>query len=349
MATQLPLPRAERRRIRKLDRKTRNADVRVRVRCRVILKVASGLSRRQAAREVDCVPSTAWQIVARYLREGEASLIDGRCDNGVLKVDEDVRGWIEQTLEGSPQDFGYSRPTWTLEIMVAIIREGLDIRVSCGHLSRLLCRWGIRRGPSKPIVLCPWKAGRRKRRLAKIRRLVENPPPREVVTFADEIDIHLNPKIGPDWQLPGKQRRVVTPGQNEKAYAAGAYDLRCNRMTYVESDRKTSWLFLNLLRALLGAYPWAPVIHVILDNFKIHKSHVVHQFLSSVGARLQLHFLPPYCPDDNIIERIWRDLHGNVTRNHRERTLGALLDRARIYLAGRFDFHVGRCIHATSW
>ena len=29
-----------------------------------------------------------------------------------------------------------------------------------------------------------------------------------------------------------------------------------------------------------------------------------------------LHFLPPYCPDHNRIERLWKDLHDNVTRNH---------------------------------
>lgn len=45
----------------------------------------------------------------------------------------------------------------------------------------------------------------------------ENP-----VFYEDEVDIHLNPKIGADWQLRGQQKRVVTPGQNEKYYLAGA-------------------------------------------------------------------------------------------------------------------------------
>lgn len=42
------------------------------------------------------------------------------------------------------------------------------------------------------------------------------------VFYEDEVDIHLNPKIGADWQLRGQQKRVVTPGQNEKYYLAGA-------------------------------------------------------------------------------------------------------------------------------
>lgn len=35
------------------------------------------------------------------------------------------------------------------------------------------------------------------------------------------LDIHLNPKSGVDWQVREKQKRVVTPGQNEKYYLAG--------------------------------------------------------------------------------------------------------------------------------
>ena len=40
--------------------------------------------------------------------------------------------------------------------------------------------------------------------------------------FVDEVDIHLNPKIGPDWMLRGQQKTVPTPGQNQKRYLAGA-------------------------------------------------------------------------------------------------------------------------------
>lgn len=42
------------------------------------------------------------------------------------------------------------------------------------------------------------------------------------VFYEDEVDIHLNLKISADWQLRGQQKRVVTPGQNEKYYLAGA-------------------------------------------------------------------------------------------------------------------------------
>ena len=47
--------------------------------------------------------------------------------------------------------------------------------------------------------------------MRKIARLVENLLPDEVAVHADEVDIHLNPKIGLDWMLPGQQKEVLTP------------------------------------------------------------------------------------------------------------------------------------------
>jgi transposase len=315
------------------------------VRCRVVLKVASGCSARQAAREIGCAPSTAWQIVTRYRVEGEASLVDRRCDNGSPKIDEDAREGVRQILEKTPQDFEERRPTWTLETLARVIETQLGLRVSVCQLWRVLREMGVRWGRPKPIVLCPWKRERRERRLREIRRLAESPEPGDAVVFLDEIDIHLNPKIGPDGMLPGRQRRVVTPGKNRKAYVAGAYDRYRERMIYVEGDGKASWLFLNLLRALLDVYRRMRHVHVILDNYGIHKSAVVAAFLRKVGEKIKLHFLPPYCPDDNRIERIWEDVHGNVTRNHRRTNLRDLLDDVRVYLADRFELFVGACIN----
>ena len=48
-----------------------------------------------------------------------------------------------------------------------------------------------------------------------------------------------------------------------------------------------------------------------------------------------LHFLPPYCPDHNKIERVWQDLHANVTRNHRCASMAELMNEVRYYLRKR--------------
>lgn len=170
-----------------------------------------------------------------------------------------------------------------------------------------------------------------------IQRLVENLPADEVVLYVDEVDIHLNPKIGPDWTKRGRQKRVLTPGCNEKRYLAGAWNPKTRRLIYVEGERKNSLLFLELLHALVTkVYPNAKRIHLILDNYGIHDSLQVRLALKSAAAeRLELHFLPPYCPDHNRIERIWKDLHDNVTRNHRCKKMDELMTEVRSYLAAR--------------
>ena len=123
--------------------------------------------------------------------------------------------------------------------------------------------------------------------------------------YLDEVDIHLNPKIGPDWTLAGKQKYVRTPGCNEKRYLAGALNPKTGKLTWVEGDRKNSLLFLDLLYKLVTkTYRNARRIHLILDNYGIHDSQQVQLALKSAAAsRIKLHFLPPYCPDHNRIER----------------------------------------------
>ncbi len=63
--------------------------------------------------------------------------------------------------------------------------------------------------------------------MAAIHKALDECSAEHPVFYEDEVDIHLNPKIGADWQLHGQQKCVVTPGQNEKYYLAGA--LHCER------------------------------------------------------------------------------------------------------------------------
>jgi len=340
----LRLDRVTRRRLEKLDRRCKDADVRVRI--RVVLKVAAGRSCNAAARDVGCVPSTAVRTVARFRREGEASLLDHRCENGCRKVDDDVLERVRAILAGRPSDHGFERPTWTLAILRTVIAQVVGIGLSITHVWRLLQRLGARWGRPRPVVACPWRAARRRRRIGELRRLADHRRSDEVVLYADEVDIHLNPKIGPDWMLAGTQRLVMTPGNNEKRHLAGAFDPVSGQLVYVEGDRKASWLFLHLLRALLATYDRMRTIHVILDNFVIHKSRVVRAWLAEFGHRLRLHFLPPYCPAENRIERLWLDLHANVTRNHDAGSMAALMRRVHRYLADRFNVHRGMLIAA---
>ena len=152
----------------------------------------------------------------------------------------------------------------------------------------------MRWGGSRAVVACPWQTRPRRRRIAALGALAAAASEQNVVVLAGEGDIHLHPKIGADWMLPGTQRLVVTPGNDEKRHLAGAFEPLQGRLVHVEGDRKASWRFLNLLRALLESCDEAETLHVILDNFIIHESRLVQAWLAEPGARLWLHLLPPY-------------------------------------------------------
>ena len=73
----------------------------------------------------------------------------------------------------------------------------------------------------------------------------------------------------------------------------------------------------------------------MLDNYRIHSSRITRQALAGFGGRIVPHFLPPYCPTESKIERLWQDLHANVTRNHRCPDMNALMLQVRHYLRQR--------------
>jgi transposase len=212
-------------------------------------------------------------------------------------------------------------------------------------MCRLLRQLGIRLNRPKPTVDCPWPKSRRQRRLRAIRQLINKVPRDEIVLYVDEVDIHLNPKVGPEWTQVGKQKYVNTPGCNQKRYLAGAFNPKTGKLTWVEGDRKNSLLFLDLLYKLVTeTYRIARRVHLILDNYGIHDSQQVRLALKSdASSKIKLHFLPPYCPDHNRIERIWKDLHDNVTRNHRCAGMEELMIEVRFYLKGRTQYGRHTC------
>jgi transposase len=329
------LSRPERRMVR--NRAKHAVDAVLRGRCKVILSLVAGHGARAIAKLGLCSISQVYRIAERFVEDGPPGLADQREDNGETKADE----WYQAVLlevvgQSSPRQHGYRRPTWTQELLILVLEKKTGVRISRTTMSRVLKQLKIRLGRPKPIVGCPWKKRRRMRRIRALGRLVESVPANEVVVYADEVDIHLNPKIGPDWMLCGTQTTVLTPGKNDKRYLAGALNARTGRLTWVEADRKNSDLFIRQLWQLATRdYPKARCIHIILDNYKIHSSQRTALALGALGSRVKLHFLPPYCPDHNRIERTWRDLHDNVTRNHTCRSMKQLMREVRYYLVER--------------
>lgn len=325
----------------------RSSDAGLRVRCKIVRNLVRGESPADIHRILGCSRSQVYRVAARFLENGLAGLVDRRQENGESKVDEAYVACVLTAVEGSPKEHGYERPTWTQELFVLVAARETGVKVSTSTMCRLLRRLGVRHGRPKPKVDCPWSKARKTRRLNEIRHLVESLSAGEEVVYVDEVDIHLNPKIGDDWMLRGQQKEVLTPGKNEKRYLAGALNAATGRVDWVEGVRKTSQLFIALVDHLAGRSRKAKTIHLVLDNFRIHSSKAVEAASARWGSRVVLHFLPPYCPDHNRIERMWKDLHDNVTRNHTCKTMDELMLYVNNYLKQRRRSGCHRYINAA--
>lgn len=297
-----------------------------------VARLGLGLSSVRVANDIAVARSTVVRAASSFATAGVEGLYDRRRFNGASKVDDRFRRRLADVLRRTPQDFGWPRPTWTRELLCReMMRQGFRAIAVC-TMGRALHDVGARLGMARPIVLCPWPHKRKERVLRELRALASRSSESEPVLYADEIDIHLNPRIGRDWMLRGHQRRIVTPGQNVKHYIAGALAAHDDVMTWVDGPRKNSTLFVQLLFRLRSSYRNARRIHLIVDNYVIHSSHLTKRVVADMSGRVVLHFLPPYCPDHNRIERRWQDLHANVTRNHRCTSMPKLMSEVHAYL-----------------
>jgi transposase len=312
----------------------------------IVIGLCNGRSVAHLASVLQVHRSTIYRVAGRFREQGEVGLFDRREDNGQVKLDEAFLDVLYRAVLNQPEAYGWRRSTWTRELLVETLVQQTGVRVHVGTMSRALRRLGARRGRPRPTPRgCPWSLSRKTRRLNEIRRLVDTLPADEVALYGDEVDIHLNPKIGWDWMLPGLQKQVQTPGQNEKRYLAGALDTRTGLLCWTEDKHKNSALFVALLAKLVDRYPEARTIHLIVDNWRIHTSRITTCALAQWRGRVVLHFLPPYCPNDNRIEPVWRDLHAKVTRNHRCPDMVALMRAVRYELHRRNARTARRPLH----
>ncbi len=326
------VPRWSRQRIRALERWARKRNnMRLMCRAQIVAAALRGMAPSEIARVQGCARSQVYRVVRLFVEGGREALFDKRRHNGWSLVDVVYLATVRVLVEVTPREFGFDRGTWTRELLVIVAEKHTGVRVSVRTMTRVLKRIGARRGRPKPTVRPRLSQRQQRRRLKRIIAIIEGLKDGEVAFYEDEVDVHLNPHIGLDWMLKGQQKTVMTPGQNQKAYIAGALNAVDGSLVWTGSWNKDSSLFIALLEKLEQAYPDATTIYLFLDNYSIHDSAQTRHWLAD-HPRIKCVFLPPYSPDHNRIERLWQDLHANVTRNHRFPTMEALCEAVARWL-----------------
>lgn len=129
-------------------------------------------------------------------------------------------------------------------------------------------------------------------------------------------DLHWCPDVGNSYVPQGDQRRVASPGIENPWYALlGSLEYPTGEGLYTIHTRKRHQEFRAHMEALLTAEPEDFHI-VVLDNASAHTTPKLDDFLEASQDRLALVFQPTYSPHLNLIERLWRLMRGQVTRNY---------------------------------
>jgi putative transposase len=294
----------------------------------ILLLCTAGLSPTEIAAVLFCSRSSVYRTVRAY-REGTLGLESDAQGGLVPPVRTTVllptlRRSLIALLKATPRAHGWCRTRWSCATLALTLQAKRGITVSAETMRRWLHEIGWVWKRAK--LVAKDDDPQRVNRLARIRWAFEQLKRCEALVFADELDIHLLPKVGCAWMPKGTQLAVMTPGQNQKHYLAGALDLATGTLLHCRGARKTNALFRDLLELLDASYPAEQYtrLYVVVDNYRIHKAKAVEQWLAT-HLRVTLLFLPTYCPRANPIERAFGDVHDCCTRNHRRNRLPDLV------------------------
>jgi putative transposase len=290
----------------------------------ILLLCAAGYTPTQIAAVLFCSRSSVYRAVKAYRAGSLEGLTDAQTCQRAGSLTPSLRRSLLSLLNKVPGAYGWCRTRWSCATLAAQLKVQRGIQVSTATTRRWLHQLGW-----------VWKRAKlvardddpeRTVKLARIRFCIETLARRTALVFADELDIHLLPKVGYQWMPKGEVVEIITPGQNQKRYLAGALDHLTGKVVSCIGERKTSALFLELLKALDAAYSADAYrrLYVVIDNYRIHKAKVVAQWLAG-HPRIELLFLPTYCPKANPIERVFWEVHDKCTRNHRRTQIEELV------------------------
>jgi putative transposase len=294
----------------------------------ILLLCAAGRNPTEIAAFLFCSRSSVYRIVRAYRAGSLGVCIDQDGQLSIAVQSTILMPWLTRALgallKKAPRAYGWCRTRWSCDTLALTLQAKHGIEVSAETVRRWLHEigWVWKRAKLAAKDDDP----QRVERLAWIRWHAEQLQAHEVMVFADELDIHLLPKVGAAWMPRGTQVEIMTPGKNEQHYLAGALHLATGKVLYCLGPRKNNGLFRELLTLLDTTYPARQMtrIYVVADNYCIHKATAVEQWLTS-HPRFELLWLPTYCPRANPIERAFGDVHDKCTRNHKRKRLRDLV------------------------
>jgi len=129
----------------------------------------------------------------------------------------------------------------------------------------------------------------------------------------DEVHFQRASSLTRTWAPRGKQPRVLSASTREKIGFFGAVSLATGQLVTQTAPTFNAETFQHFLSYLIR-FTQRPIL-LVLDNARYHRARDLNPFFTKYQAHLQRAFLPPYSPELNPIERVWRITRRKVTHN----------------------------------
>jgi len=144
--------------------------------------------------------------------------------------------------------------------------------------------------------------------------LLNHLPEDEPIEFADAVHPTMATKITYGWIRKGQDKLIATTASRTRINLLGSINLETMDVTIAAYETIDSKAMEKHFISLRKKYPKAPKIHQILDRGPYNISKDTKDAAKKHG--IVLHYLPPYSPNLNPIERLWKVMN-ELVRNNR--------------------------------
>jgi len=135
----------------------------------------------------------------------------------------------------------------------------------------------------------------------------------EKILFMDAVHPEYQSQSVSGWILKDEVKTLGTTANQHRLHINGAIDVSTSEVftqEYTTINSQSIIAFLSYLAANIDATK----IHIICDNARTNKNKELAAYLAT-QSRFQFHYLSPYSPNLNPIERLWKVMREHVTHN----------------------------------
>ena len=177
--------------------------------------------------------------------------------------------------------------------------------------------WLQRHGFSykKPAIV-PGKANKEQQQgwIAAYEKLRQRLPGDETICFIDGVHPTHNVQPAYGWIKKGVRKEIPANTGRSRVNLSGAIDVVSHNVVIQEDQTLNAESTIRFFQKIEWAYPCKRKIHVFCDNAPYYRNKAVKQYLET--SKTSLHFLPPYSPNLNPIERLWKWMKERVIYNN---------------------------------